>query len=159
MQIKSFLLTIQRQTSGMQKFILFILCIATLNFGQMSYHYNIDDFHYGPPMNYFPRFLVLIFLAVAFATSFIKKPLGKVISLLSLVSAFLAYLNWWVSSYEQFKRIGSEGGNFLNSEEYKQVAYLYLGNWIDVLLVVFIFIALILQIERLSEKRFSIKQF
>jgi hypothetical protein len=156
MQIQSFLLTLQKQISGVQRFILIILFVATLNFGQMFCSYSKYDFHYGAPMNFFPRFFVCIFLAIACTDNFVKNAKGKVISLFGLAGAFLAYLNWWVSSYEQLKRCSNERMDFLNSPEFQQVAYLWMGNWLDVILVIFIFIALILQTERLAVKKFRI---
>jgi len=171
-QIRNPFLIVQKQISATSGFLLILLSGAAFNFAQSFYEnfkaasasgtrtfsdgMEISICYFGPPIGFYPRLLVFIFLLVACVSSFTKEARGRIITFLGAAGALSAYLYWWIASHKAFKSLGSFEIDFMNSTEVTQVAYLYNGNWLDVCLAVSVFTVLVLQVKSLATKKFKL---
>jgi len=92
--------------------------------------YEFTVCYFGPPLPFYPRFLV--FGALLLATVGVVKQtfLRRVMVVVSLIGGLIVYFYWWMHSYQVFRNFTDFNIDFLNNAEIKQVAYLYEGGWL-----------------------------
>jgi hypothetical protein len=109
--------------------------------------------YFGPPAGFYPRFLILVLLALAVIGVLRKTSPRSLLSLMGLTGALACYGYWGLDSYRVYKNLTDAGIDFLHNPEIRQVAYLYGGNWLDVGIAAAVVVCLALVWARFAEQR------
>ncbi len=115
--------------------------------------YEITVCYFGPPISFYMRFFALAALAFATVGAFRRTFPRSIIATVGVAGALSAYVYWWLHSYRVFRNYADYDIRFLNNPEVKQFAYLYLGSWLDLCVVVSIVICFVLLVDRLLTRR------
>ena len=159
-----------REIGWFGRFIVSLYVAAALNFGNVlaqsikaagyTRTHSVDGFevtacYFGPPVPFYPRFIVLGALFVAAFGVFHRTFPRSLFTVGGLAAALSVYLYWWVRSYHFFRNLTNVNIDIFNFVEIRQVAYLYDGTSFDVWIALSIFICLILSLDRLFNYKLS----